>query len=154
MISLNRICIARKMRYVPGPCSSIHVPFSIIFMDCFFVIQIDAIIYRHHMVQQQLEQPVQQAPQMRQRYMRTRLQTSSMNGRSSSNSRNSDGNSREMDPMTRSENYKYVDHRSHIQIRSPESHNSILFHITLTVTLDLRRTLAPVIRVPNQCRLH
>lgn len=69
------------------------------------------------MLQQQQEHPVQQQHQMRQRYMRTRLQTNSMNGRSSSNSRNSNGNSREMDPMTRSENYKYVCHTSDIQIR-------------------------------------
>lgn len=74
--------------------------FSALIPSC----QIDAIIYRQHMLQQQA---MLQQPQMRQRHMRTRMQTSSVNGRSSSNSRKSDG-LRELDPMTRSENYKCV----------------------------------------------
>lgn len=51
--------------------------------------------------QQQFQQP---GPQLRQRPIKARLQTTSVNGRSSSNSRKSDV--RDLDPMTRSENYK------------------------------------------------
>lgn len=101
--------------------------------------------------QQQQHQSVQHQPQMRQRYMKTRLQTNAMNARSSSNSRKSDGYSRDMDPMTRSENYKYGSKRPK---SVHETNNRVSFVCFFSVTLDLQRTLAPVIRVPNRCRLH
>lgn len=90
-----------------------HYILTIHGFDLWLLSQIDAILYQHMMQQQQFQQPIH--PQMRQRYMKTRLQTNAMNARSSSNSRKSDGYSRDMDPMTRSENYRYAfsptDHR-------------------------------------------
>lgn len=109
------------MRYVQLPVKLHFVNFTILCN------QVDAILYRHHMLQQQQQQPTQQQPQMRQRYMKTRLQTNSMNGRSSSNSRKSDNYSRDMDPMTRSENYKWANH-SHRPILDHKSDQNILFH--------------------------
>lgn len=115
--------------------------------------QIDAIVYRHHMIQQtqqQQQQPAAYQAQMRQRYMKTRQHTNSLNGRSLSNSRKSDDFSREMDIMTRSENYKYDLAGTH----SPNESLILCLVIICTVTLDLPRTLAQVIRVPKQCQLH